>query len=126
MDDTTPDAVDPPVLGAPAGAVAGRSGGSWVAVRMAVANLLGYSLNLVASRLLGPIGFGALGALLGVVLIGNVAALGLQTVAARVLAGTAGRSEPSRHGCTDSLSSAQAGRRPDPRLGTGARRTCCT
>ena len=88
MDDTTPDAVDPPVLGAPAGAVAGRSGGSWVAVRMAVANLLGYSLNLVASRLLGPIGFGALAALLGVVLIGNVAALGLQTVAARVLAGT--------------------------------------
>ena len=57
---------------------------------MAVANLLGYALNLVASRLLGPTGFGALGALLGVVLIGNVAALGLQTVTARVLAGTRG------------------------------------
>ena len=57
---------------------------------MAVANGLGYALNLVASRLLGPTDFGALGALLGVVLIGNVAALGLQTVTARVLAGTPG------------------------------------
>ena len=94
MDDTSPDAVERPVLGtSPAGAVsAGRSGGTWVAVGMAVANLLGYALNLVASRVLGPTGFGALGALLGVVLIGNVAALGLQTVTARVLAGTRGPS----------------------------------
>jgi O-antigen/teichoic acid export membrane protein len=90
MDDTAPDDHEPPVLGTSAtGAVAvRRSGGTWVAVGMAAANLLGYALNLVASRVLGPTGFGALGALLGVVLIGNVAALGLQTVTARVLVGT--------------------------------------
>lgn len=59
----------------------------WVAVALAVANALGYLLNFVGSRLLGPTGFGVLGALLGLVLIGNVVALGLQTVTARVLAG---------------------------------------
>ena len=92
MDDTAADADEPPALGtgSVAPVPAGRSGGIAVAVGMAVANLLGYALNLVASRLLGPTGFGALGALLGVVLIGNVAALGLQTVTARVLAGTRG------------------------------------
>ena len=63
-----------------------RRGAGWVAVGMAVANGLGYLLNLVASRMLGPTDFGALGALLGLVLIGNVVALGLQTVTARVLA----------------------------------------
>ena len=57
---------------------------------MAGANALGYLLNLVASRVLGPTAFGALGALLGLVLIGNVVALGLQTVTARVLASSPG------------------------------------
>ena len=91
MDDTNRDDPEPPALGTSLpGPVSVRSGGTWVAVGMAVANLLGYALNLAASRALRPTGFGALGALLGVVLIGNVAALGLQTVTARVLAGNRG------------------------------------
>lgn len=87
--DHTDDQTEPaPVVGTvPAGAVAPLgAGASWVAVAMALANVLGYTLNLVGARLLGPSGFGALGALLGLVLIGNVVALGLQTVTARALA----------------------------------------
>jgi len=50
---------------------------------LAAANGLGYLLNLVASRRLGPEGYGALAALLGVILVGNVLALALQAVVAR-------------------------------------------
>jgi hypothetical protein len=59
-------------------------------VALAVANGLGYLLTLVASRRLGPEGYGALAALLGVVLVGNVLALALQAVVARrtVVAGS--------------------------------------
>jgi hypothetical protein len=60
-----------------------RGGGTAVAVALAAANGLGYLLTLVASRRLGPVGYGALAALLGVVLIGNVLALALQAVVAR-------------------------------------------
>lgn len=60
-----------------------RGGGLAVAVALAAANLLGYGFNLVASRLLGPAGYGAVAALLGLVLIGNVIALALQAVVAR-------------------------------------------
>ena len=52
-------------------------------VALAAANGLGYLLNLVASRRLGPEGYGALAALLGVILVGNVLALALQAVVAR-------------------------------------------
>ena len=93
MDDTPRDrddlpqvvdaALPPPVT---RGSAWPARGATWVAVAMAGANALGYLLNLVASRVLGPTAFGALGALLGLVLIGNVVALGLQTVTARVLA----------------------------------------
>jgi O-antigen/teichoic acid export membrane protein len=48
-----------------------------------LANVLGYAFNVVVSRALGPDGYGALGALLGLVLIGAVPALALQAVAAR-------------------------------------------
>ena len=61
-------------------------GGALVAAALAAGNLLGYAFNLVASRALSPAGFGEVGALLGLVLIGNVAALGLQAVAARHVA----------------------------------------
>jgi hypothetical protein len=54
-----------------------------VLVALSAANGLGYLLTLVASRRLGPEGFGALAALLGLVLVGNVLALGLQAVVAR-------------------------------------------
>jgi O-antigen/teichoic acid export membrane protein len=60
-----------------------RGGGTAVVVALAGANGLGYLLTLVASRRLGPEGYGALAALLGVILIGNVLALALQAVVAR-------------------------------------------
>jgi O-antigen/teichoic acid export membrane protein len=60
-----------------------RGGGTAVVGSLAVANGLGYLLNLVASRRLGPEGYGALAALLGVILVGNVLALALQAVVAR-------------------------------------------
>jgi len=60
-----------------------RGGGAAVVGALAVANGLGYLLNLVASRRLGPEGYGALAALLGVILVGNVLALALQAVVAR-------------------------------------------
>ena len=50
---------------------------------LAAGNGLGYLFNLVASRRLGPEGYGALAALLGVILVGNVLALALQAVVAR-------------------------------------------
>lgn len=48
-----------------------------------LANVLGYAFNVVVSRALGPDEYGALGALLGLVLIGAVPALALQAVVAR-------------------------------------------
>ena len=63
-------------------------GGVALAVALAAANLCGYAFNVGATRLLGPRSYGALGALLGLVLIYNVAALGLQAVVARRLAVT--------------------------------------
>ena len=57
--------------------------GQRVVVGLAAGNGLGYLLNLVASRRLGPDGYGALAALLGVILVGNVLALALQAVVAR-------------------------------------------
>ncbi|MEZ5116858.1 MAG: hypothetical protein R2737_11375 [Candidatus Nanopelagicales bacterium] len=56
-----------------------------VAGGLAVAQVLGYALQLVGARALGRDAYGAFAALLGVVLIGNVLALGLQAVGARTL-----------------------------------------
>jgi O-antigen/teichoic acid export membrane protein len=50
-----------------------------------VGNALGYLLTLTAARLLGPTGFGTFAALLGLIVVGHVAALGVQTVAAKAL-----------------------------------------
>ena len=61
-------------------------GGIALAAALAAANLCGYAFNVGATRLLGPSAYGALGALLGLVLIFNVVALGLQAVVARRLA----------------------------------------
>ena len=57
-----------------------------VAVAMTAANALGYVLALSAARRLGPGPYGALAALLALVLIGYVVALGLETVTTRRLA----------------------------------------
>lgn len=53
---------------------------------LAVGQVLGYALNVVGARVLGPSSFGELGALLGVLLIGNVVALAVQAVVARRIA----------------------------------------
>jgi O-antigen/teichoic acid export membrane protein len=57
-----------------------------VAPAMAVANGLNYAFNVVMSRELGPADYGALGALLAVVLVGTVPGVALQAVVARYTA----------------------------------------
>ncbi|MEV4265482.1 polysaccharide biosynthesis protein [Kribbella sp. NPDC049584] len=57
-----------------------------VAVAMAIMNVAAYGFTLIASRRLIPEQFGAITALLGLLLIGNVASLGLQAAGARQLA----------------------------------------
>ena len=59
------------------------AGSTLVAVGLAVGQVLGYLLNVLGARILGPRGYGELGALLGLVLIGNVVALAVQTVSSR-------------------------------------------
>lgn len=73
--------------GPPAGRGAGAllRGTAAVAIGLAIAQGLGYALNLVGARVLGPDTFGAFGALMSLLLIGNVVALGIQAVAARRL-----------------------------------------
>ena len=57
-----------------------------LALGLAVGQVLGYALNVIGARVLGPSSFGELGALLGVLLIGNVVALAVQAVVARHVA----------------------------------------
>jgi O-antigen/teichoic acid export membrane protein len=57
--------------------------GLLVAPLMAVGNGLNYVYNVVMARLLGPAGYGALGALLALALIASVPGLALQVVVAR-------------------------------------------
>jgi O-antigen/teichoic acid export membrane protein len=64
--------------------------GLTVAPAMAAANALNYAFNLVMLRLLDPAAYGALGALLALVLIGTVPGLALQAVVARHTALRAG------------------------------------
>lgn len=54
-----------------------------VAGALGLAQVLAYLVSVVSARVLGPDAFGVLAALLGIILIGNVVALGLQAVAAR-------------------------------------------
>jgi O-antigen/teichoic acid export membrane protein len=61
-----------------------------VAPAMALANALNYAFNLVMLRLLEPAAYGALGALLAVILIGTVPGLAVQAVVARHTALRAG------------------------------------
>ena len=56
-----------------------------VAGALGLAQVLGYALSVIAARVLGPDQFGILAALLGILLIGNVVAMGIQAVAARRL-----------------------------------------
>ncbi|MFN8170129.1 MAG: hypothetical protein U0S36_15295 [Candidatus Nanopelagicales bacterium] len=69
--------------------------GVLVAAGMAVGQVLGYALSVLGARLLGPATFSELGTLLGLLVIGAVVPLGMQTVAARrVAAGDTGSSAP--------------------------------
>jgi O-antigen/teichoic acid export membrane protein len=63
-----------------------------VAVAMAIMNVAAYGFTLIGSRRLMPEQFGAVTALLGLLLIGNVASLGLQATAARQIATHSGDS----------------------------------
>ncbi|HEY0447797.1 polysaccharide biosynthesis protein [Actinophytocola sp.] len=60
-----------------------------VSVGVAGSQAASYLLNVVAARLLVPAGFGELGSLLAVLVVGAVPAMGLQTVAALRVARTA-------------------------------------
>ncbi len=57
--------------------------GAVIAVAMAVMNLTTYGFVILAARLLGPAEYGALAAVMGVLLVVNVLSLGLQATGAR-------------------------------------------
>lgn len=59
------------------------SSSALLAVGLAVGQLLAYALNVVGARVLGPEGYGELGTLLGLVVLGNVVSLAVQAVTAR-------------------------------------------
>jgi O-antigen/teichoic acid export membrane protein len=71
-----------------------------LAAAMAVANATNYGFSLVMAFLLGPAAYGALGALLALVLVGSVPGLALQAVVARrtALLGREGQAEGPWHG----------------------------
>jgi O-antigen/teichoic acid export membrane protein len=58
-------------------------GGSVIALCMGVMNVATYGFTILAARLLGPSHYGALAALMGLLLVINVVSLGLQATAAR-------------------------------------------
>ncbi|MGN6251305.1 MAG: lipopolysaccharide biosynthesis protein [Marmoricola sp.] len=66
-----------------------RGGGS-IALAMAVMNVATYGFTIVAARLLGPHTYGALAALLGLLLVVSVLQLGLQATGARRIATSPG------------------------------------
>ncbi|HYO40155.1 MAG TPA: oligosaccharide flippase family protein [Nocardioidaceae bacterium] len=58
-------------------------GGAVIAVAMGVMNVSTYGFTILAARLLGPAEYGALAAVMGVLLVVNVLSLGLQATGAR-------------------------------------------
>lgn len=73
----------PPTSPSSSGAATLARGTFVVAAALGLAQVLAYLVSIVAARALGPEQFGVLAALLGLLLIGNVVALGLQAVIAR-------------------------------------------
>jgi O-antigen/teichoic acid export membrane protein len=63
-------------------------GSGAIAVAMGLMNLGTYGFTILAARVLGPVQYGALAAVMGVLLVVNVAALGLQATGARRVAAT--------------------------------------
>jgi O-antigen/teichoic acid export membrane protein len=58
-------------------------GGAVIAVAMGVMNVTTYAFTILAARLLGPAEYGALAAVMGLLLVVNVLSLGLQATGAR-------------------------------------------
>jgi O-antigen/teichoic acid export membrane protein len=84
-------------------------GGAVIAVAMGVMNVTTYAFTILAARLLGPAEYGALAAVMGVLLVVNVLSLGLQaTGARRVSAAPHDRAEIEREVMTTSYVSALA------------------
>jgi O-antigen/teichoic acid export membrane protein len=63
-------------------------GGAFIAGAMAVMNVSTYAFTVVAARLLGPVQYGALAAVMGLLLVLSVLSLGLQATGARRVAAT--------------------------------------
>lgn len=61
-------------------------GGAGIAIAMAIMNLTTYLFNIVAARWLGPEPYGAVAAILGLLIVLNVLSLALQATAARRVA----------------------------------------
>jgi O-antigen/teichoic acid export membrane protein len=61
-------------------------GGMVIAVAMGVMNVTTYGFTILAARLLGPVEYGALAAVMGLLLVLNVLSLGLQATGARRVA----------------------------------------
>ncbi len=59
------------------------SSGLVIAVAMGVMNVTNYAFTIMAARLLGPVEYGALAAVMGLLLVLNVLSLGLQATGAR-------------------------------------------
>lgn len=66
-------------------------GAAGIAVAMAVMNVSNYAFTILAARLLGPSEYSVVASLMGLLLIVNVLALGLQATGARRVAATPGR-----------------------------------
>ncbi len=62
--------------------------GAAIAVAMAVMNVTTYGFTIIAARFLGPAEYGALAAVMGLLLIVNVLSLGLQATGARRVSAT--------------------------------------
>ena len=86
-----------------------------VAVGMAIMNVAAYGFTLIAVHRLIPEQFGAVTALLGLLLIGNVASLGLQASGARRIATHVGPGEAALAD-THAQGGPPGGARPDRRL----------
>lgn len=67
--------------GAPRSGLVGSS--ALLAVGLGVAQVLAYALNVAGARVLGPAEYSELGALLSLIVIGNVVALAIQAITAR-------------------------------------------
>ncbi|MGH3509133.1 MAG: lipopolysaccharide biosynthesis protein [Nocardioidaceae bacterium] len=72
-------------------------GASVIAVAMGVMNVTTYGFTIIAARVLGPEEYGALAAVMGLLLVVNVVSLGLQATAARRVSSSPGSLQEIEH-----------------------------